>query len=61
MKKRVFKFKSDVLDIIEPNSWVGAPFINQSPTRYRTFLKMNTLLFKVLQKYLQHNLQEQEM
>ena len=24
------KFKSDVLDIIEPNSWVGAPFINQS-------------------------------
>ena len=24
------KFKSDVFDIIEPNSWVGAPFINQS-------------------------------
>ena len=24
------KFQSDVLDVVEPNTWVGAPFINQS-------------------------------
>ena len=28
-----FHFKSDVLDIIEPNSWTGASFINQSASQ----------------------------
>ena len=42
------KFKSDVLDIIEPSSWVGAPFINQSAQQdIALFYKDEYFIFQI--------------